>query len=135
MIRTSSKVATVDGSDESRFLAISRHRQMGVETPIYTRNVVFSISSDWDSEKARARHSTGSHGGRRMDLGEVGLRSSHAGVAGYENYVCDDLCEVQANVIGLLVLFCTLALPVLLGYGLLHNLDTPSFKGYNEDKT
>ena len=89
----------------------------------------------WDSEKARARHSTGSHGGRRMDLGEVGLRSSHAGVAGYENYVCDDLCEVQANVIGLLVLFCTLALPVLLGYGLLHNLDTPEFKGYNEDKT
>jgi hypothetical protein len=70
-----------------------------------------------------------------MDLGEVGLRSSHVGVAGYENYVCDDLCEVQANVIGLLVLFCTLALPVLLGYGLLHNLDTPSFKGYNEDQT
>ena len=96
---------------------------------------LFSISIDWDSEKARARHSTGSHGGRRMDLGEVGLRSSHVGVAGYENYVCDDLCEVQANVIGLLVLFCTLALPVLLGYGLLHNLDTPSFKGYNEDKT
>ena len=28
MIRTSSKVATVDESDESRFLAISRHRQM-----------------------------------------------------------------------------------------------------------
>lgn len=95
----------------------------------------FPFSRDWDSEKARARHSTGSHGGRRMDLGEVGLRSSHAGVAGYENYVCDDLCEVQANVIGLLVLFCTLALPVLLGYGLLHNLDTPSFKGYNEDQT
>ena len=41
VIRPSSKVATVDESDVSRFLAISRHRQMGVETRIDTRNVVF----------------------------------------------------------------------------------------------
>ncbi len=65
-----------------------------------------------------------------MDFDGAELKSSHAGVAGNEN------CIVQTHVIGLLALFCTLALSVLLGYGLLHNLDTPVcwFKN-NEDQT
>ena len=45
-----------------------------------------------------------------MDFDGAELKSSHAGVAGNEN------CIVQTHVIGLLALFCTLALSVLLGY-------------------
>ena len=41
-------------------------------------------------------------------------------------YVCDATCEAQTNLISGLLFFWTLALGVLFGYALMHNLDTPT---------
>ena len=40
--------------------------------------------------------------------------------------VCDDLCQLQTNVVSGLVFLWVLALPVLFGYALMHNLDSPT---------
>jgi hypothetical protein len=40
--------------------------------------------------------------------------------------VCDDLCQLQTNVVSGLVFLWVIALPVLFGYALMHNLDSPT---------
>ena len=44
-------------------------------------------------------------------------------IMGY--YDCDMMCDAQVNMFGSLLLSWTLSLTILLGYGLLHSLDTP----------
>lgn len=43
-----------------------------------------------------------------------------------EGYVCDALCALQTNIVSALVFFWTLALTILFGYAMMHNLDTPT---------
>ena len=43
-----------------------------------------------------------------------------------EGYVCDALCALQTNIVSALVFFWTLALAILFGYAMMHNLDTPT---------
>ena len=75
---------------------------------------------------------------RRMllDFDVVGLELSLVDVAREEYFICDDTCNAQINAIGAAMLLWTLALTVMLGCGLLHNLDTPSywFKNYENQR-
>ena len=40
--------------------------------------------------------------------------------------VCDDLCQLQTNVVSGLVFLWVITIPVLFGYALMHNLDSPT---------
>ena len=40
--------------------------------------------------------------------------------------MCDALCALQTNIVSALVFFWTLALTILFGYAMMHNLDTPT---------
>ena len=64
---------------------------------------------------------------RRVLLGfnQIGLDPSSAAMAAVGTYHCDMMCDAQVNMFGSLLLSWTLSLTILLGYGLLHSLDTP----------
>lgn len=64
---------------------------------------------------------------RRVMLGfnQVGLDPSSAAMAGVGAHHCDMMCDAQVNTFSSLLLSWTLSLSILLGYGLLHSLDTP----------
>ena len=40
--------------------------------------------------------------------------------------MCDDLCQLQTNVVSGLVFLWVITIPVLFGYALMHNLDSPT---------
>ena len=71
-----------------------------------------------------------------LDFDVVGLELSLVDVAREEYFICDDTCNAQINAIGAAMLLWTLALTVMLGCGLLHNLDTPShwFKNFENQR-